>query len=262
MLNKVNLDTDNLEPASAEEFADLFFEIGDSQTKRTQWAEAVHWLERGHNILLGQSQDLLSGDAGELRISIMHSMARALLNLDSDGSQEKAWNIVRELELDCGDRLVVLLLKLDISATDASHSAQDYCDILHKVVRTVHLTDTNIRTILHHVHKLRSRSPLMAHRVLLMLLTERLLGAEETKWIEKALITIIWNCTNMTDSLDVLTSLREVLDAVADGAARALSAPATHAAQIVRTSEHLQTFLLTPAAFVEARRSELQPGDI
>ena len=241
MLNKANPDTDKLEPSSAEELADLFFEIGSSQSKKTQWAEAVNWLERAHNILLGQSQDLLSSDAGQLRISIMHTMARAFLNLKSDGSQEKAWNIVRELELDCGDRLAVLLLKLDIFANDASHSAQDYCDILHKIVSTVHLTDTNVKTILHHVHKFRSRSPLMAHRVLVTLLFERLLGAEETKWIEKVLITIIWNCTNSTDFLDVLTSLSEVLDALANSAAKALNTHATHAAQIVRAIDHLQT---------------------
>lgn len=233
MLNKVNLDSDKLEPSSAEELADLFFEIGGSQSKKTHWAEAVHWLERAHNTLLGQSQDLLSRDAGELRISIMHSMARALLNLASDGSQEKAWNIVRELELDCGDRLVVLLLKLDIFTTDASRSAQDYCDILFKIVRTVHLTDTNVKTILHHVHKFRSRSPLMAHRVLVTLLSERLLGAEETKWVEKVLITIIWNCTNSTDFLDVLTSLNDVFDALANGPTKTLSPHTTHAAQIL-----------------------------
>lgn len=237
----MKIDIDNLEPSSAEELADLFFEIAGSQSTKTQLAEAVHWLERAHNILLGQSQDLLSSDARELRISIMHSMARALLNLEGDGSQEKALNIVRELELDCGDRLIVLLLKLDIFATDASHSAQDYCDVLHKIVRTVHLTDTNVKTILHHVHKLRSRSPLMAHHVLVSLLDERLIGAEETKWIEKAFITIIWNCTNSTDFLDVLTSLSETFDALANSATKALSPNATHAAQIVRAIEHLQT---------------------
>lgn len=237
MLSKVDLDRENLEPSCAEELADLFFEIGRSQSKKTQFTEAVQWLERAHSIILNQSQDLLSSDGGELRTSIMHDMARALLNLENDGSQRKAWNIVRELELDCGDRLVVLLLKLDILATDVSHSAQDYCDILYQIVRSVHLTDINVKTILHHVHKLRSRSPAMAHRVLMTLVLDRLLGAEEMKWIEKALITIIWNCTNSPDFLGALTSLSEVFDALANGAAQALSPHATHAAQIVRAIE-------------------------
>lgn len=236
----MNHETDKLEPSSAEEFADLFFEIGVYESKKTHWTDAVHWLEQAHDLLLGQSQDLLSGDAGELRISIMHNMARAFLNLESDGSQEKAWNVVREMELDCGDRLVVLLLKLDILMADASHSVQDYCDILHKVVRTVHLTDTNVKTILHHVHRFRPRSPLMAHRVLVALLTERLLGAEETKWVEKVLVTIIWNCMDSTDSVNVLASLSEVFDALASGATKVLSPNATHAAHIVCATKRLQ----------------------
>ena len=33
--------------------------------------------------------------------------------------------------------------------------------------------------MIHHAHKLRSRSPLLAHEVLVLLLTERLLDAEE-----------------------------------------------------------------------------------
>ena len=240
MLNKVNLDTNVLEPSSVEELADLCFEIGRSQSKKTQYAETVSWLERAHNILLSQSLDLLSSDAGELRISIMHDMARALLNLKNDGSQEKAWNIVRELELDCGDRLVILLLKLEFFATDDTHSAQDYCDIIHKIVRSVHLTDINVKTIFHHVHKLRSRSPLLAHRVLVALLSERLLASGETKWIEKSLITIIWNCTNSSDFLDFSTSLSEVFDTLADNATQALSPHATHAAQVVCVTEDLR----------------------
>lgn len=239
MLSKVNLDENNLESSSAEELADLFFEIGHSQSKKKQWAEALQWLEKAHNILLGRSQDLLSSDAGELRISVMHSMARALLNLESDGSRDKAWTIVRELELDCGNRLVVLLLKLDIFATDASHSAQDYCDILHKIVRTVHLTDTNVKTVLHHVHELRSRSSLMAHHVLVAFLYERLLGTEDAKWVEKAFVTIIWNFTNSIDLSDAMASLTEIFDALANGAVKALRPPATHAAQTVRATELL-----------------------
>ena len=237
MLNKVNLDSNNLEPSSAEELADLFFEIGHSQNQEMQWAEAVHWLERAHNILLSQSQDLLIGDAEELRIIIMHDMARALLKLETDESQNRALAIVGELEIDGGDRLLILLLKLDIFATDVSHSA----DILHKIVRSVHLTDANVKTVLCCVHKLRSRSPLMAHRVLFTFLSERLLGAEDNKWIEKALITIIWNCTNSTDFLDVLTSLSKVFDTLANGAVQALSPHTTHAAQIVCATEHVRT---------------------
>ena len=239
MLAKVNLDGKNLETSSAEELADLLFEIGRSQCKKMQWTEAVHWLERARDIFLSHTHSL-SNDAGELRISIMHDMVRALLNLENEDSQEKAWNIVRELELDCGHTLAFLLLKLDIFATKSSHSAQNYCDILQKIVHLVHLTDMNFKTILHHVHKLRSWSPLMAHHTLVSLLSERLLDAEETKWIEKALVTIIWNCTNSKEFLDIPSLLTDVFDTVANGAAQPLSPDATHAAQIVRVMQYWQ----------------------
>ena len=250
MLTKVNLGLDDLEPSSVEELADLFLEIGRSQSKKAHWAEAVYWLERAHNTLLSQSQELLSSDAGELRITVMHDMARALSNLDTSDSRTKAWNVVRELEIDCGDRLVILLLKLDMLGDDIPHSAQDYCGILHKIVRTLHLTDTNVKTVLHHVHKLRSWSPLMAHRVLCTLLQERLLGTEETKWIEKALVTIVWNCTSSADFLDVLTSLSEVLEILANGPGQCISPHATHATQIVRTTHKaFAGFVLTACSF-------------
>ena len=241
MLNKVDIDTISLDPISVEGLADIFFEIGRSQSKKSKWTEAVHWLERAHHMLPGHIEDLLNSDAGELRISIMHDLSKALLNLGSQSSQEKASSIAHELELYFGDRLVILLLKLDILAIDASYSAQNYCDILQKIVRLVHLNDANVKTILHHVHKLRSRSPLMAHHVLVKLLLERLLGAKETKWIEIALVTIIWNCSNITDFMDVMASLSEVFNALANGATQALSPRATHAAQIVRATHHLHT---------------------
>ena len=80
----------------------------------------------------------------------------------------------------------------------------------------------------------------MAHRVLCTLLQERLLGTEETKWIEKALVTIIWNCTVSAEFLNVLTSLSDVFETLANGPAQGISPHATHAAQIVRTIERLQ----------------------
>lgn len=184
-------------------------------------------------MLSNQSLEALSSDAGELQVSIMHTMARALLNLEADDGRAKSWNIIQELDIECGDRLAVLLLKLDHFAIDPAHSPQDYSDVLQKILRTIHLTDTNVKTILHHVHKLRTRSPPMAHTVLVSFLSERLLGAEQPKWLEKALVTIIWNCTTSTRSLDILSSLGELFDNLAAASSIPPSPSATHAAQLL-----------------------------
>ena len=235
MLAKHDLAANNLEPSSAEELADTLFEIGKSQVKKSQWSGAIPWLEKAHDVLSGQNLEALSSDAGELQISIMHSTARALMHQGDEGSRSKSWNIIRQLVIECGDRLAVLILKLDIFVTDLTSSAvpRDYCDILQRIVRTVHLTDTNVKTIIHHIHKLRSRSPPMAHAVLVTLLTERLFGTEEQKWLEKTLVTIIWNCTTSTDPLDIFRSLDEILDALAAGSSKPLSPSAANAAQVL-----------------------------
>ena len=233
MLAKLDSRAKGLEPSLAEELADLMFEIGYSQFKCSVCSEAIYWLEKAHDLLSGQNLEALTNDAGELLISIMHATVRALMTLEGKDNRTKAWNIVHKLDLECADRLAVLLLKLDLYATDLTHSPQNYCDVLQKLVHTAHITDTNIKTILHHVHKLRGRSPPMAHTILVSLLSERLLAGEEPRFLEKALITIIWNCTTSPDFVGSLKLLGELLDTLADGSIRALSASATHAAQTV-----------------------------
>ena len=234
MLARIKVDAQELEPSSAEGLADTLFEIGSSQVIEKKWSNAIPWLEKAYDILAGQSLEVLSNNAGELQISIMHSMARALINQQDQDSRAKAWNIIRELEIECGDRLAVLLLKLEGLAYDGDASVQDYCDVLQRIVRTVHLTDTNIKTIIHHVHELRSRSPPMAHTVLNTLLMERLLGAEEENWMEKVLVTVVCNYTTSADFSNTSRSMTELLDALKASSTSILSPSATHAVQIVR----------------------------
>ena len=263
MLAKIKVDAQELEPSIAEGLADTLFEIGNSQVTELKWSSAIPWLEKAHDILAGQSLEVVSSDAGELQISVMRSMARALINQQDQGSRTKAWNIIRELEIECGDRLVVLLLKLEGLAFDGDASVQDYCDVLQRIVRTVHLTDTNVKTIIHHVHELRTRNPPMAHTVLNTLLMERLLGAEEQKWVEKVLVTIVWNYTTSADFLNTLSPLTELFDAMKASSTSILSPSATHAAQIVRTKlRPLDHPLTAPLAFMEVHRGQLQPGRI
>lgn len=235
MLARIKVDAQELEPSSAEELADTLFEIGNSQVAEMKWSNAMPWLEKAHDILAGQSLEVLSSNAGELQISVMHSMARALINQQDQDSRTKAWNVIRDLEIECGDRLAVLLLKLEGLAFDGDASVQDYCDVLQRIVRTVHLTDTNVKTIIHHAHELRSRSPPMAHTVLKTLLMERLLGAEEEKWVEKVLVTVVWNYTTSADFSNTSSPLTELFDTLKASSTSILSPPAAHAAQVVRT---------------------------
>lgn len=63
-----------LTPSSAENLADLLYEIGkDSLTKRA-YEVAIRWLERAYDVLGEQEMDMLSPEASELRLSTMHSI--------------------------------------------------------------------------------------------------------------------------------------------------------------------------------------------
>lgn len=233
MVPKVCLDSAQVDPSTAESIADLYYEIGRDQTSRSRPAEATKWLTRAHEVLSGRDLEELSSDASELQVSVMHSMVKALISLGGQEQIAKAWNILGELELGHGDRLAVLLLRLDLYSLDAVYPTQDYCDVLQRIIRTVHLTDSNVKTALHHIHKLRTRNARMAHMVLVTLAIERLVGVEEYQWLEKTLITIVWNCTSSAELTDTLGLLSDFLETLHSNIGRAMSPSATHAAQIL-----------------------------
>ena len=186
-------------------------------------------------MILSQDLGRLSSDASELQVAVMHAMVKALIDDDSEDNRRKAWNIIEELDIAHGDRLAVLLLKLDLYARDDAFSPQYFGDVLQKIVRTIHLTDNNVKAALHYVHTLRSRNPRIAHTILVSLATERLLGLENSAWLEKTLMTIIWNCTTSTELKDGHDLLKIVFDTLLADTGRTVSQSATHAAQVVRS---------------------------
>jgi hypothetical protein len=66
-----------LTPTTAESLADLMFEIGKDNLTKRNYETAVRWLERAHDLLGEQDLELLSPEAGELRLSTMHNTGMA-----------------------------------------------------------------------------------------------------------------------------------------------------------------------------------------
>jgi hypothetical protein len=64
----------SLAPSTAENLADLFYEIGKGMMKKHIYEPAVRWLERAYDVLGEQDIELLSSEAGELRLSVMQSI--------------------------------------------------------------------------------------------------------------------------------------------------------------------------------------------
>ena len=175
----------------------------------------------------------MSGDAADLKFSTMHNTVRALVRLEGDAHRNRAWSIVHDLCLNHGERLAVALLKLDLYTAEPDPPPQDYSNVLESIIGTVHLTEKNLMTILHHVHQLRAWKPSLAHTVLSSLIFKRLLGSGETVWLEKTLITLLWNCTTTTEITDPISVLTSLMHEIYTTPASALSPSATHAAQML-----------------------------
>ncbi|KAL8695174.1 MAG: hypothetical protein Q9218_000342 [Villophora microphyllina] len=221
-----------IEAPVAESLADILLEIGRDQAAKHQYTLAIQWLEKARDILSSQIPESLSNDADELQSCILHTTIHVLLKERGEGNIPKAWNIIQELEGESENRVAVLLLKLELFHVDPA-ATQDYHEILAQIVRQIHITDTNVRTILHHVHELRRRSTRLAHAILVVLLTERLLVMGETSWMEKTLVTIVWNYTTSTDLASTPDALGELFAVMAATSSSLLGTSATHAAQII-----------------------------
>ncbi|KAL9596158.1 MAG: hypothetical protein Q9219_005978 [cf. Caloplaca sp. 3 TL-2023] len=231
-LTKFNSEKSPVDAALTEELTDVMFEIGRDQTAKKSYGSAIRWLEGARANLISPNPDCLGTDAGVLRSCIAHTLVHALLGQRCEESNRRAWVIIQELANEAENTLAVLLLKLQV-LTINENSTQDYFDVLVQIIRQIHLSDINLKTILHHIHKIRVRSTHLAHTALTVLLSDQLLATGETAWLEKTLITILWNGTTSTELEDFTDQLEELLDQITAKSNFTLSTSATHAAQIL-----------------------------
>lgn len=232
MLAKLTTASDGIDAHLTEELSDLLFEIGKDLLTKSQWVDASFWLEAAYDGLAAHGTETLSKDAEGLKVGIGHSMMRSLAHHECESVRRKACDIVEELSVHHGSKLMVLLLKLDLLANDPTPAVEDYRDMLLKVASSFHLTDSNISILLYHTHKLKAWDPAMAHAVLLKFLEDRLLGETHQSWFEKTFITIVWNCATSKDFPAVIATLTDTFD-IANSPENALSPSATHAAQVL-----------------------------
>ncbi|KAH7075854.1 meiosis protein SPO22/ZIP4 like-domain-containing protein [Paraphoma chrysanthemicola] len=220
-----------LTPTSAESLTDLLYEIGRDGLKKHKYESTVRWSERAYDTLGDQDMEMLSPDAGELRLSIMHSIVQAYMKLKTSDAREKAWQMLKLMEADYADKMAVSLLKIELLSAADSLDSNEFYIVLLRMVRTIVLNDTNFKTIMHHVHKLKESSNTTACKVLDDLIEMRLFQEENQTWLEKAVIMRLWVATTTQLADNVLQQLQDLLDTVSQNTKGPLSAPATHAAQ-------------------------------
>ncbi|KAK4996267.1 sporulation-specific protein 22 [Elasticomyces elasticus] len=216
----------------AEKQADLLFEIGKDLLKGKDFVLATKWLERALNALAEQEIEKLGPDAGELKLGIVHSLVRALIGVKNTESKVKAWDMVNLLENDFGNKMVTLLLRLELLAEADPFDAEEYFTALLRLMRTVLLTETNFQSIMHHVHKLKDhQSSELACKALDEFIVTRLCEPTSARWLEKATITRIWIGTSGTTDEVAFLPLSKIYDSIVQNYANPFSAQATHAAQ-------------------------------
>jgi hypothetical protein len=231
---KVSLIEHQLDPNTTESLADLLFEMGRELLAKKQFELAVKWLDRAFHVLSSQELDKLSIDASELRTSIIQCSVRALLGLQQQDATQQAHGLVDLLESEVGDKLVILLLRLELlSASSETFDSVAYSTVVQRIIRSVVLTDSNFKLIVHHIRKLNDKSPSLACNALDELLQTRLFQAEKEEWIETILINRIWMGTSQRDGDDVLSSVHKSLAIVSSNLAKPISSSATFAAQMV-----------------------------
>ena len=254
------------DPNTAESMADVLDEMGKDLLRKRQYEMAAKWLDRALEVLAGQELDRLSMDASELRISIIESNIKALLELQSQEAVDKARNLVDLLENELGDKLIVLLLKLELlsSGMNETFDSGSYSDVLRRMTRSTSLNAENFKLILHHIRKLNDKSPSLACKALDELLTLRILPEEKEEWVEKILVTRLHMTVGQRDSVDALMSLEELFSFIVSNTKQPISPAGTLASQTVGPSRlpnlvmDFDNFLVT----LEAHRVKLHPKTV
>lgn len=130
-------------PDTAEDIADLFYEIGRQALEKRNYRTAVKWLERSFDILEGQQLSSLSSGAGELKLCVMQGLGKSIylsisalltvvavqahMELKLTDATDRAWQLVKLMEADYGDKMVVSLLKIELlSAAEHIDEAEYY----------------------------------------------------------------------------------------------------------------------------------------
>ena len=237
MYGRANLAARVVDADTAERLADLLYSMGQDFLKKKKYDLATKWLERAHEVLSAQEPERLSADASDLATSITQSRVQALIALQNDESLDQAAQLVDAFEsVVGGDKLLILLLRLEILNAPLNPHFDNgaYGDIIHKMIRTVMLTDSNFKLIMHHIRKLNNKAPSIACNMLDDFLQNRLLTTEGNEaWIETAVVNRVFMSCNSKCGQGVFESVRKMLNMVVASWKKPLTPCATHACQTV-----------------------------
>jgi hypothetical protein len=231
---------------TAESLADLLYEMGKSHLIKQEYSQAIKWLERSYQVLSSQELDRLSMDASELRTSTIAILVKALLGLETHESLDRARNLVDLLESDFGDKLVVLVLKLDIllSHLNEPFDSNSYGNILDRMTRSAVLSAENFKLLMYHIRRLNEKNQVLACKVLDSMLKLRVLPEGNEELIEKVLITRLYMAGCQENSTEALLSVDAVLSLISAHGRQPLRPATALAAHTVSSTSSFLCHLL------------------
>lgn len=238
MFRKAMASQRHFDANTAESMADALFEMGKNMLERKQYDLAVKWLERSYDVLSGQELDKLSIDASELRVSIIESFVRSLLCLQTPESMKKGQNFIELLESEFGDKLVVLVLRMDLITAEGSGNfdRDAYSDALRRIIRCVVMGEDSFKLVMARIRILNTESPSLACKVMDDFIRLRVVKEGRGCWIDKALISRLYMAVCQAESKETITAVEHLVSEVFASVEKPLSSKVTLAAQMVSGS--------------------------
>ncbi|KAI1780407.1 SPO22-domain-containing protein [Hypoxylon cercidicola] len=233
LYEKIHKSRDDKDSVSAENLADSLFEIGKDLTTKKNCPLAVKWLERAYEVINSQELELLSRDAIELRLAISQALVRAYLNINTTDGFQKAENHICYVESEIGDKLVVLLLRLELLLSSPAEvfDSRAYAGILQRMVRSIDISESSFNLMIHHIRKLDDKSPNLASPVLDAFLTSRVLPTQHDAWVECVVVLRTHMATTHRDTHETIQGLATMFDSIEANLEKPLPAAAVLAVQ-------------------------------
>ncbi|KAI8625467.1 SPO22-domain-containing protein [Xylariaceae sp. FL1651] len=202
-----------LDPSLAEKLADALFEIGRNLADKKNSVLAAKWLERAYELINGQEIDRLSRDAIELRLAISQAMIQVYLDTQTPESFERAKNHIAYIESELGDKLIVLLFRIELLLRSPAEvfDSNAYADILGRMMRTVDMSESSFKLLLYHIRKLDDKNHSAACSALDEFLKAYVLTAQRDEWVDKTTI-LRTHMAVREDSHESIKALEAVLD--------------------------------------------------
>lgn len=218
----------------AEMSADLMFEIGNDQLAKNEAQLAIQWLQKAYETITSCNEGTLDDDATELSYSIKHSLARALMAIPSERARARAWQVIDDMDLGFNERTITLMARLELYSLSPDIRLEDYADCAVRLIRSIHITEATIGTVLLYANFLKAQNTSLALDMLKILLIERLLEAAERKWTEKVLLSIISIATSTAQHNSDTEFMHEILETILNHLETPLEPMVVHASHMVK----------------------------